>query len=133
MAQSFNLYSIEWSPHRIQFAVNDAAIWTIDGQSLCAGARAAEVDADKSTPKRLPFEPMSVRVILRPRGREYLPPPTHMDVASFNFKPAVLADSVPAEPVVVERASLSSSGGRKSRPSLLALALGCVLVMHMVS
>jgi len=93
LAQSFNLFSIDWSPTRIRFAVNDDPIWVVDGQSLCAGSRAAEVDASGLT--RLPFEPMSVRVILRPRGRKYLPPPTYMDVASAAYLPAA-APAAPA-------------------------------------
>lgn len=123
LAQSFNLYSIDWSPQRIRFAVNDVGIWTIDGQSLCAGSRAAEVDADRSVPRRLPFEPMSVRIILRPRGRVYLAPPTFMDVARFAYTP---------RGGLMEPESLSS-GAVKARPSLLALALaGILCVMRLL-
>jgi hypothetical protein len=94
-ARTFNIFSIDWGPRQIRFAVNDDPIWVIDGQSLCAGSRAAEVDVDGSV-RRLPFEPMSVRIILRPRGREYFPPPTYMDVASFAYVPAAAGDAASA-------------------------------------
>lgn len=85
LAQGFHLYSIDWSLTKISIAIDNEPIWVVDGKAMCAGGRAAEVDASGAV-TRLPFEPMSVRIILRPRGREYFSP-TYMDVASFAYTP----------------------------------------------
>lgn len=100
LAQGFHLYSIDWSPNHIRLAVDDAPVWVVDGTAMCAGSRAAEVDTS-GTVTRLPFEPMSVRVILRPRGRTYFPPPTYMDVAHFSYTPAGGATAAAAAPDAV--------------------------------
>lgn len=113
LAQGFHLYSIDWLPNQIRIAIDNEPIWVVDGKAMCAGGRAAEVDAS-GTVTRLPFEPMSVRIILRPRGRDYFSP-TYMDVASFAYTPAAAAASASGDATAAFDAALIPAVGQEQK------------------
>lgn len=89
LAQGFYTYSIEWGPSRVRFWLDDFLLWDMPGKTFCAGAQAAEVDKRMKSGgggARLPYEPMSVRIILRPLGVTYQGT-SYMDVIRFAYSP----------------------------------------------
>jgi len=115
LSQAFYTYSIEWGPTRVRFWLDDFLLWDMPGMSFCAGAKAAEVDkAMRNGGKggaRLPYEPMSIRIILRPLGVAYRGT-SYMDVTRFAYSPLPLLKET-------ERGSsdflVSSPAGKKRR------------------
>ncbi len=113
LAQGFYTYSIEWGPNRVKFWLDDFLLWDMPGTSFCAGVKAAEVDkAMRNGGKggaRLPYEPMSIRIILRPLGVAYRGT-SYMDVTRFAYSPLSL---IPEAGRGSADFFVSSSAGRK--------------------
>lgn len=89
LAQGVYTYSIEWGPGRVRFWLDDLLLWDMPGRSFCAGVKAAEVDKamkNEGGGARLPYEPMSIRIILRPLGVTYKGT-SYMDVIKFAYSP----------------------------------------------
>ena len=89
LAQGFYKYSIEWGETRVRFWLDDLLLWDMPGKSFCAGVKAAKVDKAMKHGgggARLPYEPMSVRIILRPLGVVYRGT-SYMDVVRFAYSP----------------------------------------------
>ncbi len=90
---AFHTYSIEWGKRHVRFLLDEAVLWELKGLAFCAGQKAAEVDNKRSGVVRLPYEPMSVRIILRPRGTVYQRD-TYMDVTQFAYTPGPVEEEV---------------------------------------
>ena len=84
LGQGFNKWSIQWGSRKVRFILNDEELWILNGVSLCAGDQASKMDTQMT---RLPYEPMSVRLILRPLGTVLYHSPIHMDLSSFAYTP----------------------------------------------
>jgi hypothetical protein len=117
LAQGFYTYGIEWGPRRVRFWLGDLLLWDMPGKSFCAGTKAAEVDNALRSGRggaRLPYEPMSVRIILRPLGVTYRGT-SHMDVMKFAYSPLSFVEEEEEEEEEGEKVKffVSSAVGRK--------------------
>lgn len=134
LSQAFHTYSIEWTASRVRFWLDDLKLWDMPGQRFCAGVHAAKIDAGMSQGRRLPYEPMSVRIILRPLGIRYKAT-TYMDATKFSYSPLVQAEEE-SEPVfhVSAGTSLTTEGLGKARGlgNLWQLLSMCVIIVYFV-
>lgn len=80
LSKTFNTFSLAWSPTNVTFLLNDRVLWQVVGKAGCYA------DWRTSPIEYLPWQPLSVRTILRPRKMLYVAP-AHLDVAYFAYTP----------------------------------------------